>query len=151
MSRNGLQYCRKRCAIGCGAFCVCRYCDLRRLSPRDRRPGRPALSISVHQLYELRSALHDHPSDAVRPAVDYDGYLSDVRGLPARIRRSCQPAVSRPTQRLPDVRAAVPVGGQAGNCVAFVKRPECFRSNTEVAEVGKDSGHQGAGRVSSGL
>ena len=53
-----------------------------------RTSGQPALRVSVHQLHQLRSALHHHPRHPVRPAADDDGVFRDVRALPGRVRRS---------------------------------------------------------------
>ena len=49
--------------------------DLRRLPARAVRPGRPALPLPVHQLHQLRPALHHHPRRPVRPPADDDGRL----------------------------------------------------------------------------
>ena len=55
---------------------------------RNLRPGQPPLSLPVHQLHELRPALHHRPRRAVRPRRDVDGELPHVRRVPARVRRS---------------------------------------------------------------
>ena len=39
------------------------------------RPGRPAVPLSLHELHELRSALHHPPRPALRPAQHHDGGL----------------------------------------------------------------------------
>ena len=41
--------------------------DLRRLRRRDLRPVESPLSLPVHQLHELRSAVHDRDRHSVRP------------------------------------------------------------------------------------
>ena len=41
--------------------------DLRGLPARAVRPGRPPLPLPVHQLHQLRPAVHDRPRDPVRP------------------------------------------------------------------------------------
>ena len=69
------------------------------------RPGRPALSLPVHQLHELRAALHDRARRPLRPAADDDGRLRDVRGVPGRVRGPARPALPRPAQRVPGLRA----------------------------------------------
>ena len=81
--------------------------DLRRLPARAVRPRRPPLPLPVHQLHQLRPALHDRSRDPLRPAADDDGRLSDVRALPRRVRRPRRPPLPRPAERVPAVR---PVG-----------------------------------------
>ena len=44
-------------------------------------PGRPALPLPVHQLHQLRPALHHHPPPALRPAQHHHGRLHPVPGL----------------------------------------------------------------------
>ena len=46
---------------------------------RAVRPRRPPLPLPVHQLHELRPALHDRARRPLRPAADDDGRLRDVR------------------------------------------------------------------------
>ena len=53
--------------------------DLRRLPRRAVRPRRPPLPLPVHQLHQLRAALHDRARRPLRPAADDDGRLRDVR------------------------------------------------------------------------
>ena len=84
-----------------------RHRHLRRLPGRGRRPGRPALPLPVHELHELRAALHDRrcasrTTDRPRrwPA------FTMCAGVPGRVRRSRRPPVPRPAQRLPRLRAA---------------------------------------------
>ena len=84
--------------------------DLRRLPGRAVRPRRPAPPLPVHQLHELRAALHDRPRRPLRPAEHDDGGLRDVPGLPGRVRRPGRPALPRPAERLPGVRAARAAG-----------------------------------------
>ena len=69
-------------------------------------PGRPPLSLPVHQLHELRAALHDRARRPVRPAEHDDGRLRDVRRLPARVRGPGRPPLPRPAERLPRLRPA---------------------------------------------
>ena len=88
-----------------GGAGLARLRDLRRLPRRALRPGRPPPSLSVHQLHQLRPALHDRPRRPLRPAADDDGRLRDVRALPGRVRGSARPPLPRPAQRLPGVRA----------------------------------------------
>ena len=68
--------------------------DLRRLPRRAARSGRPPLPLPVHQLHELRPALHDRARRAVRPPGHDDGGVRDVRRLPERVRRSRATAAS---------------------------------------------------------
>ncbi len=50
--------------------------DLRGLPARAVRPGRPPLPLPVHQLHQLRAAVHDRPRGPVRPAAHDDGRAS---------------------------------------------------------------------------
>ena len=89
-----------------------------------RDPVAAALQLSVHQLHELRPAVVDHRAVALRPAADLDGRVCDVSRVPGGIRRSGRPAVSRPADRLPALRAdaatARPRGPRDGRAA---KRP----------------------------
>ena len=49
---------------------------LRRLSGRAARPGDRRYPLPVHQLHQLRPAVHDRPRRPVRPAADDDGPVS---------------------------------------------------------------------------
>ena len=82
------------------------------------RPRRPPPSLPVHQLHELRPALHDRARRPVRPAADDDGRLRDVRRLPGRVRRPGRPPLPRPAERLPGVRAALALLDRAGRTLA---------------------------------
>ena len=90
-----------------------RHRHLRRLPGRAGRSGRPPLPAPVHQLHQLRTALHDHHRPAVRPAGDDHGRLPAVPGLRGGVRRSRRSPVPRPDGRLPRLRAdahAAPAG-----------------------------------------
>lgn len=78
---------------------------LSRLPGRHVRPGQPALALRLHQLHELRPALHDHARPALRPCHDEHGFLRHVPGLRRRIRQPAGPPLSRRTQRLPGLRS----------------------------------------------
>ena len=54
------------------------YRDLRRLPPRNFRSNESSFSLSIHQLHELRSALFDHRSAALRPGEHVDEEIHDV-------------------------------------------------------------------------
>ena len=62
---------------------------------RSRRPPPP---LSVHQLHQLRAALHDRPRRPLRPAADHDGRLPDVRGGARRSTRTRATAASTPSR-----------------------------------------------------
>ena len=83
---------------------------LRRLPGRAVRPGRPPLPLPVHQLHQLRAALHDRARRPLRPAAHHDGRLRDVRSLPGRVRRPGRPPLPRAAERLPGVRARALTG-----------------------------------------
>ena len=57
-------------------------------------PVGPPLPLPVHQLHELRPALHDHRRRAVRPRAHDDGGVHDVRRLPRRSTRTRATAAS---------------------------------------------------------
>ena len=80
--------------------------DVRGVPARAVRSGRPAPSLSVHQLHGLRPALHDRARRPVRPAADHDGRLRDVRALRGRVPRPGRPPLPRPAERVPGLRAA---------------------------------------------
>ena len=54
---------------------------LRRLSERTLRPRRSALSVSLHQLHQLRPALHRRAGSALRPAQHHHERLAARRLL----------------------------------------------------------------------
>ena len=91
-------------------------CDdcLRELFDPDRSP----LPVSVHQLHQLRPALHHRARRAVRPAVHHHGGRSrmcaDVR---ARVSRPARPPLPCPADLLPGMRAAA-----AAASIATVRR-----------------------------
>ena len=47
--------------------------DLRRLSVRDLRPRQSPLPLRVHELHELRAAVHHRHGHSLRPPRDHDG------------------------------------------------------------------------------
>ena len=59
--------------------------DVRRLPARACRSGRPAIRLPVHQLHQLRAAVHHRPGCALRPAADDHGGVRDVRTVRGRI------------------------------------------------------------------
>ncbi len=69
-------------------------------------PGRPPPPLPVHQLHQLRAAVHDRPRGALRPPADDHGRVRDVRALPRRVRRPARPPLPRAAERLPGLRAA---------------------------------------------
>ena len=75
-----------------GAPVSARHGDLRRLPARAARSGRPPLPLPVHQLHQLRPAVHDRPRRPVRPAADDDGRVRDVR-------RAARPSTTTPRDR----------------------------------------------------
>ncbi len=73
---------------------------------RDAGSGRPPLALCLHQLHELRSALHDHRRTAVRPPQHQHGALCAVPGLPARVRRPGRSSLPCAAERLSGLRPA---------------------------------------------
>ena len=77
---------------------LARHGDLRRLPRRAPRSRRPPPPLPVHQLHQLRPAVHDRPRRPLRPAADDDGRLRDVRCVPGRVRGSRATAASTPSR-----------------------------------------------------
>ena len=98
---------------------TCRDCLAELFDPR-----RSALPLSVHQLHELRAALHDRARCALRPGADDDGRLSDVRARAA------------PSTRTPATGAFTPSPTRVRECGP--------RARLLVAERGLDAGCEGA-------
>jgi len=90
----------------CAGACTPGQFSLRRLPPRDARSERPALSLSVHQLHAMRTALHADHAHALRQAEYHDGGFFVVYRVPCRIRGSAQPAFPCAAAGLSGVRAA---------------------------------------------
>ena len=80
--------------------------DVLGLPARAVRPRRPPVPVSVHELHELRTAVHDRRGRSLRPAAHDDGRLRDVRPLPGRVRGPRRSALPRSAERVPGVRAA---------------------------------------------
>ena len=74
-------------------------------------PLESPVSLRLHQLHALRSALHHRERHPVRPGPHHDGAVQDVRVVPARIRRSGRSPISRSAQRLSCLRAATHAAG----------------------------------------
>ena len=81
-----------------------RHRDVRRLPRGAVRPCGSPLPLPVHQLHQLRAAVHDRHGRPVRPAEHDDGGIRDVRGLPGRVRRPGRPPLPRAAERVPGVR-----------------------------------------------
>ena len=80
---------------------ICGDCLREMLDPR-----RSALPVRVHQLHELRSALHDHAAPAVRSCDDQHGSLRAVRSVSRRIPLAPRSPLSRRAECVPRVRPA---------------------------------------------
>ena len=80
--------------------------DLPRVPRRDLRPGEPALPVPVHELHELRPALHDRDATSLRPRGDVDGGLSMCPACQREHDDAARPALSRAAERVPGVRTA---------------------------------------------
>ena len=105
---------------------LARHRHLRRLPPRAARADRPALSLPLHELHQLRPAVHHHRRPALRPRAHHHAGLSDVPSLPPRVHRPDGPALSRRTQRLSGLRAA----GDADRCCVGWRRRRTHGSPT---------------------
>ena len=93
---------------------------------RDARPAQPPLPLPVHQLHQLRAALHDHRGAAVRPAEHDDGRIRDVRRVPARVSGPERPPLPRAAERLPGLRPAARAVGR-GTVRCSPPRDEALR------------------------
>jgi len=125
---------------------------LPRLPGGNPEPGRPPLPLPLHQLHQLRAALHHHRSHALRPADDHHARLRHVPGLPGGIRRPAEPPLSRPAERLPGLRAA-PAPDRPGRRARRLARglPGRHRPRGGAAAGRVHRGDQGAGRLPPGL
>ena len=85
---------------------VRRHRDLRGLPGRARRSRRPAVRLPVHQLHELRPAVHDRPRRALRPAAHHDGAASRCASGAPRSTTTRRTAASTPSRSA--ARPAVP-------------------------------------------
>ena len=83
---------------------------VRRLPRRGPRSERSSSPLSVHQLHQLRAALHDRAPCALRPAGDDDGRLRDVPGVPRASTTTRATADSTPS-RTPARCAGLSSGG----------------------------------------
>ncbi len=109
--RAGLSHpgqCRLRAARRAGQR---RHRHLCRLPDRAAGLGRPPLPLPVHQLHELRSAVHDRTGRPLRSAADHDGTVCHVRRVPPRVRRPARSALPRSAERLPALRSAIARAG----------------------------------------
>ena len=77
-----------------------------RLPRRAVRPGGPPPPLPVHQLHELRAAVHDRARRAVRPAAHDDGRLRRcATACRAEYDDPARPPLPRPAERVPRLRA----------------------------------------------
>ena len=104
---------------------------LRRLPGRGGRPRGPPSRLPVHQLHELRAALHHRALCPLRPPRHDHGRLQDVRPVPGRVRRPGGQALPRPAERLSRLRPADrllrPDGRASGASTARRSRPRSRR------------------------
>ena len=73
----------------------------RALRPANRRFEYPFTNCTA-----VRPALHHHPGHPLRPAEHHHARVHALPRLPARVHGPARPAVPRPAERLPEVRAA---------------------------------------------
>ena len=78
---------------------------LRRLPARNAQSSRPPLPLSLHQLHQLRPALHHHSRYSLRPRPHLHGLVSNV-SPPAR-----------PNTTIPPIAASMPSPMPAGTAV----------------------------------
>ena len=121
--------------------------DVRRLPRRDLRPGRPALPLPVHQLHQLRAALHDRRATSRTTA-------RPRRWRASRCARAAAPSTrTRPTaastrSRTPARPAARALGGSprrasavAGDAIRSAAPPALSRAGLIVAVKGLGGFH----------
>ena len=75
-------------------------------------PEQSPIPLSVHQLHQLRAALHHCGSVALRSSAHLDADFRDVPGMLGGIPQSARPALSRPTERVSEMRPASGVVGR---------------------------------------
>ena len=117
--------------------------DLRRLPGRALRSRRSSLSLRIHQLHPLRSALYDHALAAVRPGDDQHGPVPAVSRVHCRVSRSPASPFSRGAQRVPPVRSAlglVDTTGRAIGCADLSPRRsrDCAKAKSSRSRVSAD-------------
>ena len=89
------------------------------------RPRRSPLPLSVHQLHQLRAALHDRARHPLRPPVHDDGGLCDVRAVPGRVRGPRRSPLPRAAERLSALRAVGFAAARDGEPAALGAARRC--------------------------
>ncbi len=74
-----------------------RHRNLPRVRGRALRPERPPLPLPLHQLHQLRPALHHHRRRPLRPPHDLDARLPHVPRMRRGVRRPRRPPLPRAT------------------------------------------------------
>ena len=115
---------------------------------RAPRPGRSPPPLSVHQLHELRPAVHDRSRRPLRPAGDDDGRIRDVRALPRRVRRPARPPLPRPAERMSGLRAPR-LAPRRRRASPLTAGGDAVAAAAEAARQGRDRRGQGPRRLSS--
>lgn len=116
---------------------------LRALSAGHARPDEPPLSLSLHQLYGLRTALHHHP---LHP---YDRASTSMSCFPlcpecaAEYADPENPSLPRPAQRLLCVRSSCPTDRPNGNRTRH--RQEAMEKLAELLAAGHIAAVKGLG------
>ena len=88
------------------------------------RPGRPPLPLSVHQLHELRPAVHDRARRPLRPAADDDGRLRDVPACRAEYEDPLDRRFHAQPNACPRLRAAGAAARRRRRAIADRGRPD---------------------------
>ena len=92
-------------------------------------PRRPAVPLPVHQLYPVRTAVHDRRRRSVRPAADHDGRVPALRRLPARVRGPRVTAASTPS------RSRAPSAGRGSRCHSSTWSKRCRLGRSSPSRV----------------
>ena len=126
---GGLGRCGRLCGLPAGAW---------------RQDGFP-LSLSIHQLHQLRTPVLDHQDDSLRPAQHHDVGLPDVRAVRGPVSRCGGSAVPRPAGGVPGVRAEGLARRPGRQCVANRQRRGHRRDGRDCCGQGRIVAIKGLG------
>ena len=131
-----------------GAY-FARPAGMRGLLAGARGSARPPLSVSLHQLHQLRSALHRHPRAALRPAEHHHEGLAAGRVL-RRASTTIPPTAGSTRSRSPAPRAArIILCKHGAHDVMAMSRSSA--ATVELLRRRQDRRGEGTRRISPGL
>ena len=111
-----------------------------------RDPANRRYPLPVHQLHQLRPALHDHRGAAVRPAEHDDGRVPDVRGVPGGVRRPADRRFHAQPNACPACGPHLELWDADGACLA--SRDEALRA-AEAADRAAERSSRSRGSAAS--